>query len=719
MSAQSSKLIIVESPAKAKTISKFLGPGFVVRSSMGHIRDLPQDKLGVDIEHDFEPSYVVPKEKTKTVKELSSLVKDASIVYLATDEDREGEAIGWHIANATKAAPEKLQRIVFHEITKDVIAAALETPRQLDMSLVNAQQARRILDRLVGYKISPLLGKGLSAGRVQSIALRFIVEREREIENFKPQEYWVIKAELLKKGHALKFLATLIGLKGQKYEKYGVNNKGTADKIVKDLNQAQYQVEKVTRKEVKRNPSPPFITSTLQQEAFRKLGFSVDRTMRIAQQLYEGIDLAVKGFSGLITYMRTDSFNISKQAQEEAVAFIKRQYGDKYLPEIPRIYKTKVKGAQEAHEAIRPTSPRNIPEEIKNFLTPDQYKLYNLIWQRFVASQMASAIMDSVSVDIRTSNEYLFRATGQTVKFDGFMVLYTEEDEEEDTEQKKVNEEAKSKLPPLTEKEVLDLVRLLHDQKFTEPPPRFNEASLIKILEKNGIGRPSTYAPIINTIKTRKYVIIKEHRFYPEPIGFHVNDMLKESFSTVIDVGFTAKMEEELDEIAEGTKEWTAVLKEFYTSFNQTLTKAEEIISKGEKTDRLCPVDKAPLVVRFSRYGKFIACSNFPKCKYKEHLESRETKKMSEATDKKCPECSLPLVIRSGRKGPFLACSGYPKCRYTSNLDGTNQNTGPQITKEVCEKCGQPMVIRTGQRGQFLACSGFPKCRNTKSIEPK
>ncbi|MBI5555761.1 MAG: type I DNA topoisomerase [Elusimicrobia bacterium] len=718
MSAQSNKLIVVESPAKAKTISKFLGPGFVVTSSLGHIRDLPQDKLGVAVEKNFEPSYVVAKEKAKIVKELSGLVKNASIIYLATDEDREGEAIGWHIAKATNAAPEKLRRIVFHEITREVIAASLEAPRQLDMSLVNAQQARRILDRLVGYKISPLLGKGLSAGRVQSIALRFIVEREREIKDFKPQEYWVIKAELSKKGHPLKFLATLIGLKDQKYEKLGITNKGEADKIVTALRPAQYQVEKVTRKEVKRNPSPPFITSTLQQEAFSKLGFSVDRTMKTAQQLYEGIDLAAKGFSGLITYMRTDSFNVSKQAQEEAVAFVKQQYGDKYLPEIPRIYKTKVKGAQEAHEAIRPTSVRNIPEEIKNFLNSDQYKLYNLIWQRFVASQMGSAIMDSVSVDIRTSNEYLFRATGQTIKFDGFMVLYIEE-EEEDTDRKKATEEAKSKLPPLTEKEILDLVRLLSDQKFTEPPPRFNEASLIKILEKNGIGRPSTYAPIINTIKTRKYVKIKEHRFYPEPIGFQVNDILKENFSSVIDVGFTAKMEEELDEIAAGKQEWTAILKEFYTSFNQTLSKAEEIISKGKKTDRLCPHDNAPLVVRFSRYGKFIACSNYPKCKYKEHIETGEIKKVTETTDQKCPECSRPLVIRSGRKGQFLACSGYPKCRYTSNLDGTNQKTGPEMTSEVCEKCGQPMVIRTGRRGQFLACSGFPKCKNTKSIEQK
>ncbi|MDD5260047.1 MAG: type I DNA topoisomerase [bacterium] len=716
MSEQSSKLIIVESPAKAKTIGKFLGPGFVVRSSMGHIRDLPEGKLGVDIENKFNPTYVIPPEKVRFVKELTNYVNKAGIVYLATDEDREGEAIGWHIANATQAPPEKLQRIVFHEITKGAIDAALHNPRQLDMSLVNAQQARRILDRLVGYKISPLLGKGLSAGRVQSIALRFIVEREREIENFKPQEYWVIKAELQKKGPSLKFLATLIGFKDKKIEKMDIGNKNDAEKIVTALQQAQYQVEKITRKEVKRNPSPPFITSTLQQEAFRKLGFSVDRTMRIAQQLYEGIDLKVKGFSGLITYMRTDSFNISKEAQEESAAFVKQQYGDKYLPESPRIYKT-VKGAQEAHEAIRPTSARNIPEEIKNFLTPDQYKVYNLIWQRFVASQMASAIMDSVSVDIRTNNEYLFRATGQTVKFDGFMVLYIEEEEEEDTEKKKTNEESKAKLPALTEKEILELVRLLSDQKFTEPPPRFNEASLIKILEKYGIGRPSTYAPIINTIKARKYVKIKEHKFYPEPIGYHVNDLLKENFSSVIDVGFTARMEEELDEIAEGKQEWTTVLQDFYASFNETLKNAEETISKGEKTDRLCPLDKAPLVMRFSRYGKFIACSNFPKCKYKEHIEEGVPKQAAETTNQKCPVCSLPLVIRSGRKGKFLACSGYPKCRYTSNLDGTNQNTGPEMTTEICEKCGKPMVIRTSQRGKFLACSGFPKCKNTKSIE--
>lgn len=665
------KLIIVESPAKAKTIGKFLGTGSTVRSSMGHIRDLPRYTLGVDVSSDFTPKYVIPKEKNKIVKELAALVKNAKQIYIATDEDREGEAIGWHIVEATKADQQKIKRIVFHEITKEVIEASLQSPRSIDMSLVHAQQARRILDRLVGYKISPLLGKkiysGLSAGRVQSVALRFIVDREREIEQFVPQEYWVVKAELKKKTSPESFFAQLIGKADKKFDKLDIKNTEQAQTIVKDLEQAEYKIEKVIRKEVKRNPAPPFITSTLQQESYRKLGFSAKKTMVVAQQLYEGVDLKAKGVSGLITYMRTDSLNVSQQAQDEARTYIFDHYGKNYVPEVKRLYKTKVKGAQEAHEAIRPTSVRNIPEEIKSFLTPEQYKLYTLIWQRFVASQMTSALFDSVSVDIR-AKDYLFRATGQTLKFDGFMVIYTESEEGEKSQQDEA--EAKKRLPLLEENEIMDLLRLLTEQKFTEPPPRYNEASLIKTLEKNGIGRPSTYAPIISTLLLRKYVRIESGKFYSEHIGFLVNDILKQHFSDVIDVAFTAHMEEELDEIASGNKNWVQVLAAFYAPFTKTLEKATQEIKTlktAEPTGKMCPKDNAPLVIRTGPYGRFIACSNYPQCTYTEDIEPGQ-KPPVEMTEQKCEKCGKAMVIRTGRRGKFLACSGYPQCKNTKPL---------------------------------------------------
>lgn len=669
------KLIIVESPAKAKTIGKFLGAGFVVKSSMGHIRDLPRYTLGVDVTHDFQPSYVVPREKQKTVKELSSLAKSAKNIYIATDEDREGEAIGWHIVATTKADRDKVSRIVFHEITKEVIEAALSSPRAIDMSLVNAQQARRILDRLVGYKISPLLGKkiysGLSAGRVQSVALRFIVEREREIEQFVPQEYWVIKAELKKREFADAFFAQLVGKGNKKFDKLEIKNQDEAQNILRELEQAHYVVEKIVRKEVKRNPSPPFITSTLQQEAFRKLGFSAKKTMVIAQQLYEGVDLREKGVSGLITYMRTDSLNVSHQAQDEARAYILERYGQPYVPAVKRVYKTKVKGAQEAHEAIRPTAAGNIPDKIKTFLTPEQFKLYALIWQRFLASQMTSALFDTVTVDLR-AKDYLFRASGQTLKFDGFMVLYIESEE---SDKKDETPEAKKKLPMLEEKEIVELIRLLSEQKFTEPPPRFNEASLIKTLEKYGIGRPSTYAPIISTLLFRKYVKIAEGKFYPEKIGIMVNDILKTHFPDVIDVAFTAQMEGQLDEIAAGKKNWVQVLGAFYASFTQTLEKAAQqikTIKTAEPTGEMCPQDNASLVIRNGRFGRFIACSNYPRCTYTADIEPKK-KPPVEMTEEKCEKCGKSMVVRIGKRGKFLACSGYPLCKNTKPLPKTKE----------------------------------------------
>ena len=609
-------LIIVESPTKAKTISKFLGREYSVESSFGHVRDLPRTVLGVDVENNFEPKYVVPSKSKKTIALLKKILPKSKKVIMATDGDREGEAISWHLIEALglEKSRKPVERIVFHEITRKAIEEALKNPRGIDMNMVDAQQARRVLDRLVGYKLSPFLWKkvarGLSAGRVQSVAVRLIVEREMEIESFKPEEYWSIEAFLKsKKGE---FTAFLNKIKGEAIQKPGIKSKAEADKILNDLKGGEFVVGKVERKEAKRIPGPPFVTSTLQQEAFKKLRFSGKQTMMLAQQLYEGIELGEKGATGLITYMRTDSTNLSEQALWQAKDAIIDLFGEKYWAGFPRKYKTKSRLAQEAHEAVRPTDPARTPESIKGNLTPQQFKLYSLIWSRFMATQMKEAIFDTMSVEINSKN-YTFGANGQALKFDGYLKVYSMKFEE-------VN------LPELEEKEKLELLELKPGQHFTKPPARYNEASLIKILEKHGIGRPSTYAPIISTIQDRNYVQKDRVRyFHPTEIGKMVNDLLVEHFPNVVDIEFTKKMEDNLDDIAEGKEKWVSVIREFYGPFSENLEKKyEEVGDKTvEETDEICEKCGGKMVIRMGRFGKFLACSNFPKCKNTKNLENK------------------------------------------------------------------------------------------------
>ncbi len=656
------KLIIVESPTKARTISQFLGSDFKVESSYGHIRDLPKHKLGIDIENDFEPQYVILPKAKKRVAELKADAKKSEKVILATDEDREGEAISWHLVQALglneiknkKSKIKSVERIVFHEITKSAIEAALKNPRSIDMKLVDAQQARRILDRLVGYKLSPFLwkkvAKGLSAGRVQSVAVRLVVEREREILNFKPEEYWTITVRL--NASSKEFEAQLTKIADKKLDRFSINTKDAAGKIISDLNGADYSVEKIIKKEVKRQPLAPFITSTLQQTAFAKFGFSAKQTMMLAQQLYE---------TGLITYMRTDSVNLSLESIAAAREKIGKLFGNNYITPTPRIYKTKSKLAQEAHEAIRPTTPDTEPESLKSKLAPQQLKLYDLIWKRFMATQMPNAIFEATSVDIAAKNNYTFHATGNVLKFDGFLKVYPVK-------------MAETELPKLMEKENLKLKELKPEQHFTEPLPRYNEASLIKALEEHGIGRPSTYAPTMATIQTRLYVIKDEQkRLKPTDIGTLVNDILVEHFPNIVDIQFTARMEEDLDDIAEGDKKWQPVIKEFWTPFKANLDKKSEELNKKEitmeKTDLKCPRCGKDLVIRMGRYGKFYACSGFPDCKHTAPIESKEERILEDLGS--CHKCETGHIVRRRtRKGrTFWGCSNWPKCDWASWQD--------------------------------------------------
>ena len=664
-------LVIVESPTKEKTISRFLGPEYTVKSSYGHIRDLPKSKIGVDPENNFEPEYVIMPKAKKIIPELKKLTAGSKYVYLATDYDREGEAIAWHLKEALKLPASKVKRITFHEITAEAIKEAVENPRDIDPHLVDAQQARRVLDRLVGYKLSPLLWKkikyGLSAGRVQSVAVRLICDREKEIDAFNPVEYWSVKAEL-KKSPDEPFLASLIAKDGKKIDKLDIRDSAAAEKTVAELSGAKYRVASVESKERQRAPFAPYTTSTLQQDASRRLHFSAAKTMMIAQKLYEGIELGDKGNAGLITYMRTDSLNISEQARKEAKKLIVSKYGADYYPEKPRIYKTKSKGAQEAHEAIRPASCRLVPQEIKQYLSPDEFKLYDLIWSRFMASQMVNAVYDTLSVDI-AANNYTFRATGRTLKFSGFLEVYSVADSEDE------QEDGEGRLPKMSVGDILDFIKLHSEQHFTEPPPRFNEASLIKALEEHGIGRPSTYAPTIHTIIDRGYVRLETRKFFPTDMGKLVNDVLQKNFSQIVDVEFTARVDGELDKVAEGESVWTDVVSRFYTPFNKDLADAEKNLARQK-------------------------------------VEPQKS-------DEVCPKCGKPMVIRESRRGRFLACTGFPECRTTFSIDRNNQKIikpAPEQTGLVCEKCGKPMLKRFGKRGAFLACSGFPKCRNTKKL---
>ena len=678
-------LIIVESPAKAKTISKFLGKDYKALSSYGHIRDLPKADLGVDIENNFKPKYVIPTKARKIANELKKTAKKADLVILATDSDREGEAIAWHILQILDPNKVKHQRIIFHEITKQAIEKALKNPQQINMKLVNAQQARRILDRLVGYKLSPFLwkkvAKGLSAGRVQSVTVRLIVDREREIEAFKPEEYWSIAASLLKiknqkskiKNNEESFNAILIKINGEKLPKLGIKNKEQADKILKDLKGAEYKVIDLVSREVKRHPLPPFITSTLQQEAARKLGFSAKQTMRIAQQLYEG---------GHITYHRTDSFNLSDQALKAAQEFIKKEFGSNYALDGSKIYKTKTKSAQEAHEAIRPTQASRQPAKIKQHLDQKQYKLYDLIWRRFIACQMKSAILDATTIDIQAndskSSPYIFRATGSTIKFDGFLKIYPTKFKE-------------TLLPSLSKEEILKLIKLFSEQHFTQPPARYNEASLVKTLEEYGIGRPSTYAPIISTIQERGYTEKNEQkRFVPTEIGLIVTDLLKENFSQIVDVKFTAYLEEDLDKIASGRQNWLIVLKEFYQPFEDNLLKKYDEVAKKiieEPTDKKCPQCGQNLVIKLGRFGKFYACPGFPECKHTEPIVN--------STGVQCPKCQKGKIIeRKTKKGKtFYSCSQYPRCEFA---------LWDKPIDEKCPKCDS-LLVQT--KGKKIKCS--------------
>jgi len=656
------RLVIVESPAKARTVGRFLGKGYTVRASVGHVRDLLRSSMSVDLENDFKPTYRVPKEKKQVVKELAEEVKKAAEVYLATDPDREGEAIAWHLTEAAGIRPSQLRRVVFHEITQSAIEEAFAHPRGIDMNLVNAQQARRILDRLVGYSLSPLLWRKvrsrLSAGRVQSVAVRMVVEREREIQNFVPEEYWSIQAELAKRETRRRtFLTKLHRIRGEEVD---LKDEPATRAVVEELERSAYVVTSVKEGQRRRQPAPPFTTSTMQQEASRRLGFTATRTMRIAQQLYEGIDLDGSGPVGLITYMRTDSTSVAEQAQQEARQYISRRYGEDFLPPQPPVYKTRTKGAQEAHEAIRPTSVFREPEAIKDQLTRDQYRLYQLIWQRFIASQMPPALYDTMTVEIEAGPEesrpYLFRATGSTLRFPGFLIVY-EEAKDEDVQE----EEPVQQIPPLTVGEMLDLVRLIPEQHFTQPPPRYTEATLIRALEEYGIGRPSTYAPIMATIQQRGYVRREGKRLVPTETGFLVNDLLVEHFPEVMDYGFTAQMEEQLDEIAAGRREWVPVVREFYRPFALQVAQADQRIEKVElesaQVGRACPECGAPLTVRWGRYGKFIGCSRFPDCRY--------TEPWQEKVGVTCPQCGGDLVEKRTRKGRTgYGCINYPTCNF-------------------------------------------------------
>jgi len=688
-------LIIVESPTKAKTINKFLGKDYKVISSLGHIRDLPKSKMGIDIEHDFEPHYVIPRSKSKTVTELKQTAKKYDQIYFATDEDREGEAIAWHLAHILEIDPSDAKRIVFHEITKEAIITALETPRTISQPLVDAQQARRILDRLVGYELSPLLWKkvarGLSAGRVQSVAVRLIVEREREIEAFKAEEYWTISADLA--AQAGGFNAKLAKKDGKTLDKFALPDKQATDKVLSELQDAQYTVAQIEAKEVKKSPYAPFTTSTLQQAANRILGYSAKQTMRLAQQLYEGIKLGAEGETGLITYMRTDSLNLANKFLTESSSFIKHEFGDTYAH--TRKFKTKAKGAQEAHEAIRPTEVTHTPESIKEYLDSRQYKLYKLIWQRAVASQMSDAKLKQTSITI-TAKNFEFRASGSVIDFPGWLTVYPDKVKEEE-------------LPEVTEGETLKLEKLIPEQHFTQPPARYSEASLIKALEEKGIGRPSTYAPTISTIQERNYVVKEENRLKPTDIGILVNDLLVEHFTNVVDYDFTAGLEENLDEIAEGQIKWQPIIKDFYNPFKQNLdTKQAELSKKEiteEKTDETCEKCGGNMVIKTGRFGRFLACSNYPDCKNTKEINGKGEIEAEEKIDETCEKCGAAMVKKRGRFGEFLACSNYPDCKNTKAIV---KSTGVK-----CPECGKGEIVeKRSKRGRyFYGCSNYPSCK--------
>jgi len=686
-------LIIVESPAKAKTISRFLGGNYKVVASMGHVRDLPKSQLGIDIENGFLPKYITIRGKGSIIENLRKEAAKAKNVLLATDPDREGEAISWHLAHLLEIPLESPCRVEFHEITKNAVSESLRHPRKIDMNLVDAQQARRILDRLVGYKISPILWRkvkrGLSAGRVQSAAVRMICDREKEIAEFVPEEYWTIEVELAKQDGST-FRAKLHSAEN---EKMSLKSKEEVEKIVVDLQNEVFVVVEVKKGERRRNPSPPFTTSTMQQEAARKLGFTAKKTMMIAQQLYEGLDIEGEGTVGLVTYIRTDSTRVSDQAQKEAKEYILKNYGSEYAGGGVSSQKTR-KNIQDAHEAIRPTSVFRHPEAIKNSLTLDQYKLYKLIWERFVASQMTPAVYDTVAAEIKAGT-YVFKATGSILRFAGFMAVYTEGADEE-------TEKDEGLLPDLAEGQELTLVQIVPEQHFTQPPPRFTEAMLVKALEEKGIGRPSTYAPIIDTIQKRGYVKKEKGRFMPTELGQIVTEILKEYFSDIVDLDFTAEMENQLDKVESGEENWQRIIENFYGPFQEKLKVAEEKIEEvkieDEMTDEKCEICGRNMVIKRGRYGKFLACSGFPEC--------RNTKPLLEQLNVKCPKCGGDVVVRKSKKGrKFYGCSNYPNCDFV---------LWDQPSETPCPSCGSLMVEKTEKKQKVLVCTN-PECAYKKA----
>ncbi len=702
------KLVIVESPTKAKTISKFLQNGYIVQSSFGHLRDLPKSKMGVDIENDtFEPRYVIPKDKHKYIKKIKQSAEKADQVIFATDEDREGEAISWHLANILNIEPVEAKRIVFHEITKHAVEEALQNPRSIDKKLVDAQQARRVLDRLVGYELSPFLWKkvarGLSAGRVQSVAMRLIVERERKIKDFKPEEYWTLEALFQPLDQTdTSIRAKLYSIDDKKVKKMDIGSRERMNQIVKQLERAKYHAGNIEQKESKRTPPPPFTTSTLQQRAHNKFGYSAKQIMRVAQQLYEGVEIGSHGPVGLITYMRTDSYKLSPKFLNETKKFLQKEYGDKYIPDNPRFYKQKSKGAQEAHEAIRPTEPTYTPESVKKYLSKQQYNLYETIWKRALATQMSAAKINRTSIDISYDN-YTFRAGGQTMIFDGWLKLYPHAVKEE-------------MLPPIKPGQKMNCLRLKPEQHFTEPPARYSDATLVKALEEYGIGRPSTYAPTIATIEARGYARRDENkRLEPTEISFLVNDLLVKHFSDIVDYEFTAEMEENLDKIAAGKKEWHKVISSFYRPFHQNLEKKTKELSKKElteeKTEEKCDKCGADMVIKMGRYGKFMACGNYPECKNTKPIgEEAEMKK--EFSNEICEKCGKPMILKQGRYGSFLGCSGYPECK---NIKKIEKKTG--VPCNMCQE-GEFVERKTKKGRTFYGCNRYPKCKNALWNKP-
>ena len=693
-----SDLVILESPSKAKTVQKYLGNKYKVVACVGHIRDLPKSKLGVDIEHNFEPVYENKKDKTALIKELKGYVKKSDAVYLATDPVREGEAISWHLAEVLGLDGSQPIRVTFSEITKSGVKTGMENPRSLDSDLINAQQARRILDRIVGYKLSPFLWKkvrrGLSAGRVQSVVVKLIVDREKEIKAFEPKEYWTVEGKAASQNGKKPFPIKLAEIDGQKAE---LNNKEETDRLLKYLEDKEFKVDSIKKSTRKKQPAPPFTTSTLQQEANRRLGFNSRRTMKTAQELYEGVEIEGQGAVGLITYMRTDSLRISDEARTAAAALIKDTYGQEYLPEKPKVYKSK-SNAQDAHEAIRPSTIEFVPQKIKSSLSSDQYKLYKLIWERFIASQMANAQLNTVAVTVMAGN-CAFKTNGYTVKFDGFTKLYTETSDND--------EENGGVLPKLTEGEVLKAEEITGNQHFTQPPPRYNEASLIKAMEENGIGRPSTYATTISTILDRHYVEFEQKQLKPTPLGDTITEVLEDHFRHIVDVKFTAKMEGSLDKVEEGKEAWVEVLSDFYSDFAKTLEQAEKDMDgkrvkvPDEPTDQVCELCGRPMVIKIGPYGKFMGCSGFPECK--------NTKRIVNETGGFCPKCGGRMLAKKSKKGkPFFGCENYKDCNYM---------TWDTPIPEKCPKCGKTLFKKKGKNGKIYCAD--EECGYERGLEEK